>query len=72
MRDQNGSVMIIFRDERFLGVRIFVLAFLICALGFLVDAFVWRTLGLIIFFAGWAIAVVGFFVHLSRWRRPKE
>ena len=70
MRDQNDDVMIIFRDKRFLGVRIFVLAFLDCALGFLVGAFAWHALGLVVFFTGWAIAVVGFFVHLSRWRRP--
>lgn len=65
------DVSVIFKERRFLGVRLWLYTFPLAAIGFCFFLAGFKALGLLLFVVAWISATIGFFIHISRWRDPK-
>lgn len=62
------DVTMVFKDRRFLGVRLWLCTFPLAAIGFCLFLMGFKALGLLLFLVSWISATIGFFIHISRWR----
>ncbi|MFG6892075.1 hypothetical protein ACGYTX_08300 [Burkholderia pseudomallei] len=61
------DLAMVFKDRRFLGVRLWLYTFPFAGVGFLLFLMGQKTVGLLLFLGSWISAVIGFFIHISRW-----
>lgn len=62
------DLRIVFKERRFLGVRLWLYSFPLALIGFILFLTGLQVLGMFLFFVAWIGAIMGFFIHLSRWR----
>jgi hypothetical protein len=67
----NFDLTRVFKEPRFLGVRLWLYTFPFAFVGFFFFLMGETWLGLTLFLVAWIGAVIGFFINLSRRRDPK-
>lgn len=62
------DLSLVFRERRFLGLRVALYTLPLAAIGYVLFLMGWSQLGLFLFFVAWFGMAIGFVIHLRSWR----